>query len=95
MKVVKMKTVDIESAIKSYLNDNFLNRLPNIILKDDDSLFENGIVDSTGVLEMVAFIEQTFDIRVEDEDLIPENLDSINRLNAFIKTKLNSKIEVT
>ncbi|QNT76169.1 acyl carrier protein [Dehalogenimonas etheniformans] len=90
-----MKTVDIESAIKSYLNDNFLNRLPNIILKDDDSLFENGIVDSTGVLEMVAFIEQTFDIRVEDEDLIPENLDSINRLNAFIKTKLNSKIEVT
>ncbi|XUX01114.1 MAG: acyl carrier protein [Dehalogenimonas sp.] len=90
-----MKNADIESAIKTYLNDNFLNRLPSVILKDDDSLFENGIVDSTGVLEMVAFIEQTFDIRVEDEDLIPENLDSINRLNAFIRTKLNPKIEVT
>jgi acyl carrier protein len=56
-------------------------------LKDDASLLEEGIMDSTGVLDLVAFIEESFSIRVEDEELIPENLDSVDRLVAFVEKK--------
>jgi len=56
-------------------------------LRDDDSFLEKGIIDSTGVLELVAFIEENFGIKVEDEELIPENLDSIDNLVTFINSK--------
>ena len=54
---------------------------------DSDSFFENGIIDSTGVLELVSFIEDKYDIQVKDEELIPENLDSIDNLSKFLKSK--------
>ena len=57
---------------------------------DDDSFLENDLIDSTGVLELVAFIEENFNIRVEDEELIPENLDSVNKLINYIQLKMNS-----
>ena len=57
-------------------------------LVDDESMLEKGIIDSTGVLELVAFIESTFDIKVEDEELIPENLDSIKNIVSFLERKL-------
>ena len=57
-------------------------------LSDDDSLLDSGIVDSTGVLELVAFIEDEFDLEVKDEELIPENLDSIDQLVAFVERKM-------
>lgn len=56
-------------------------------LPDDVSLLEEGIMDSTGVLDLVMFIEETFGIQVKDEELIPENLDSVDRLVAFIQKK--------
>ena len=56
-------------------------------LKDDVSLLEEGIMDSTGVLDLVMFIEETFGIQVKDEELIPENLDSVDRLVAFVEKK--------
>jgi len=52
-----------------------------------DSFMERGIIDSTGVLELVNFIQQTFKITVNDEDLTPENLDSVNNLVSYIKRK--------
>ena len=57
-------------------------------LVDDESMLEKGIIDSTGVLELVAFIESTFEIKVEDEELIPENLDSIKNIVSFLERKL-------
>jgi acyl carrier protein len=57
-------------------------------LVDDESMLEKGIIDSTGVLELVAFIESTFEIKVEDEELIPENLDSIKNIVSFLGKKL-------
>jgi len=60
-------------------------------LQENDSLLEKGIIDSTGVLELVSFIEEKYNITVEDEELIPENLDSINRIAEFIKRKLTNK----
>jgi len=56
-------------------------------LADSASLMETGIIDSTGVLEMVAFLESTFGVRVDDEEMLPENLDSIARVAAFVCRK--------
>ena len=58
-------------------------------LKDTDSFLENGIIDSTGVLELVSFLEEKFGIEVADEELIPENLDSITNVVNYLQRKLN------
>lgn len=55
---------------------------------DDDSLIDGGIIDSTGVMELVAFIEETYGVAVADDELVADNLDSIKRLRAFVETKL-------
>ena len=79
-----MKT---KEAIRKFIIGNFiLDEAQN--LGEEDSLLEKGIIDSTGVLELVAFIEEKFTIRVEDEELIPENLDSIRSITEFIHRKL-------
>jgi len=57
---------------------------------DDDSFMGEGIVDSTGVLQLVEFLEETYGITVEDEELIPENLDSLNNVSAYLARKLNT-----
>ena len=59
-------------------------------LGSDDSFMESGIIDSTGILELVRFLEATFGIKVADEEFIPDNLDSINKIVAFLQTKLPS-----
>jgi acyl carrier protein len=81
--------MDIGGEIRKFISQNFLLRNGPDSLKDDDSLLEKGIIDSTGVLELVSFVEETFDIRVEDEELIPDNLDSINKLVLYVGRKLN------
>ncbi len=56
-------------------------------LSDDASLLDHGIIDSTGVLELIDFVESTYGIKVEDDEMVPENLDSINRITAFVARK--------
>lgn len=58
--------------------------------KNDDSLLSEGIIDSTGILSLIAFIEQEFDIKIEDHEIIPENLDSVKKITAFLHHKQNS-----
>ncbi|MCP4607477.1 MAG: acyl carrier protein [Planctomycetes bacterium] len=79
--------VDIKMEIRKFISNNFV--LPDGLdgLKDNDSFLENGIIDSTGVVELVTFVEETFDIIVEDEELIPDNLDSVSSLVVFITEK--------
>ncbi len=77
--------VKIKREVRDFVMENFL---PEKALADDDRLLENGIIDSTGILEIVSFIETTYGLAVEDEDLIPDNLDSIDRITAFIRKKL-------
>ena len=72
--------------IRNYIIDNFLFGEENG-LKENTSFLEEGILDSTGVLELVTFIEATFGFVVEDEDLVPENLDSIQNLIRYIQHK--------
>ena len=79
--------------LRSFVIENFLfgeeGKLGN-----DDSFLESGIIDSTGVLELVRFLEATFSIKVADEELIPDNLDSINKIVSFLQGKLSSSATV-
>jgi acyl carrier protein len=75
------------NKIREFIIENFLFGVPDNRLGDDDSLLEKGILDSTGVMELVAFLEKTYEILVEDEELDPENLDSIGRINSYVHRK--------
>ncbi|RTZ97536.1 MAG: acyl carrier protein [Deltaproteobacteria bacterium] len=79
--------IDIKTKIRSFIIENFLFGDDNG-LKDDTSFLEEGIIDSTGVLELVTFLEEEFEIEVDDEELIPENLDSINNVTAYLEGKI-------
>ena len=78
---------DTVATIRQFIFDNFLFDAAEEDLGNDDSFLEQGVIDSTGVLELVEWLEDTFDIAVDDEELIPENLDSVNQLAAFIAKK--------
>jgi acyl carrier protein len=77
-----------KEKIKQFVVETFLFDDPDSALDDDESLLDAGIIDSTGVLELVAFIEDEYDIEVKDEELIPDNLDSINKIAAYIEKKM-------
>ena len=59
-------------------------------LKDDSSFLQERIVDSTGILEIITFLESQFSIKIEDDELLPENLDSLNNIDAFLRRKMAS-----
>lgn len=76
-----------EDAILKFITDNFMIGQNPDKLKSDTSFLDNGIIDSLGVLELVSFLEERFSIEVKDEELVPENLDSIRNLVAYIERK--------
>ena len=75
----------IEALIRAYILENFLYSDDGEQLQNGDSFLETGIVDSTGVVELVMFVEETFDIEVPDEDVVPENFDSVKALVCYIQ----------
>lgn len=79
--------MDIKAQIREFITDNFMMGRDPEELKDNGSLLEMNIIDSTGVLEMVGFLEETFEITIEDDELIPDNLDSLVKMKAFINRK--------
>ena len=83
--------MSIETLIRDYVLENFLFTSDNGHLQDDDSFLEEGIVDSTGVLELVMFVEETFGITVQDEEIVPQNFDSVSQLAAYVRRKLASQ----
>ena len=78
----------IEEQVRQYIANNFLFSDNGYQLSDDASFLEEGIVDSTGVLELVMFVEETFDVTVEDDEIVPESFDSVSRLAAYIRRKI-------
>lgn len=78
---------DIEAQIRQYVRENFILGQEDLELSDRDSFLESGIIDSTGILELVAFVEEGFDIEILDEEMLPENLDSISNAANFIRSK--------
>ena len=78
----------LKDKIRMFIIENFLFG-NNDNLEDNSSFLEEGILDSTGILELVGFIEEEFNITVKDEELIPEYLDSINNVTAYLQSKRN------
>lgn len=79
--------MDYAGTVKSFVVETFLFGEDGK-LKEDTSFLESGMIDSTGILELVAFLEETFGIRMEDDELIPENLDSISNVAGYLQRKV-------
>ena len=79
--------MSVESEIRKFIEEHFIVEGDDHLI-DEDSLLEKGIIDSTGVLELVAFIEETYKFKIQDEELVPENLDSIKNISKFILEKM-------
>ena len=77
----------VEQEIRQFILDNFLFGEVERSPSSEDSLLERGIVDSTGVLELVAFLEKKFGIEILENELVPSNLDSLNKLVDFVARK--------
>ncbi len=75
-----------KDKIRAFVVENFLFGSDEN-LEDNTSFLDEGIIDSTGILELVSFLEEEFSITVEDEELIPENLNSINNVSAYLERK--------
>jgi acyl carrier protein len=82
-----MHTTTLALQVRGFITDNYMLD-GACALSDGDSFIDGGIIDSTGVLELVAFLQETFGIRVEDEELTTENLDSIDKVVAYLGRKL-------
>ena len=82
---------DIAQAVRGFIAENFLFRDEADAIANDASLLDAGIIDSTGVLELVSFLETTFGIEVADEDMLPENLDSIRAITGYVTRKLSDR----
>lgn len=79
----------VEEQIRNYIIQNLMFGDETVQLDTNDSLLESGIVDSVGVMELVLFAEQEFSLEIADDEIIPENFDSIGRLSNFIRSKRN------
>ncbi len=77
----------VRSEIRTFIVDNFLFGQDGAGIPDDQSFLQSGIIDSTGLLELVGFIEQRYGIVIEDRELLPENLDSLQQVSAFVVRK--------
>lgn len=80
--------IDLERDVRRFLADNFPLGKDATALSGIDSLLEAGVIDSTGVLELVGFLEDHYSISISDEELLPENLDSVDTIVQFLQRKL-------
>jgi acyl carrier protein len=81
------QTTDIQRAIRAFIEENFLFGADSSRLTDTTSFLESGTIDSTGILEMIQFIESTYGVRVEDSEMLPQYLDSIDNVARFVEMK--------
>jgi len=77
----------VQQALRAFIIESFLPQSGLDSFQDSDSFMERGIIDSTGVLELLEFIEEKFSLKVEDEEVVPDNLDSLDKLTAYICRK--------
>jgi acyl carrier protein len=79
--------MELKSQIRQFILKNYLFSSDEKALDDGVSLMKTGVVDSTGVLELISFLEEQFGVKVEDEEMTPENLDSVDRIVTFVSGK--------
>ncbi len=83
-----MNRETIEQELKGFLEENFILDGGADQLGNDESLTQAGVLDSMGVLELIMFIEERFGVKVPDEDTLPENLDSVNRIVGYVERRM-------
>jgi acyl carrier protein len=83
---------NVLARVRAFIEENFLFRSDVSELSDSDSLLENGVMDSTGILELVAFLESDFSIQMTDAEIVPDNLDSIAAISTYLERKLGAAI---
>ena len=79
--------MDAQTTIKEFIQKEFLARRDAKEVSGEDSLLDSGLIDSTGIFEIVGFLETQFKIEVADEEIVPENFETMNDIVAFINTK--------
>ena len=82
-----MDVETFESELRQYVVDNFLFGDESIVLADDTSFLETGKIDSTGVIELIGYLEDSCGITIADEEVVPDNLDSIAKIARFVRAK--------
>ncbi len=85
--------MDIEQTVRDYIVENFLLG-DDSGLDSSQSLLRTGVIDSTGIMELVMFLEETYRIEVADTEMLPENLDSIANVLRFVERKLTGRAAV-
>jgi acyl carrier protein len=88
---VSIEAAQVESEVRSYLLENHLFTSDDAQLSNDASLLEKGIIDSTGILEIIMFLETKFGVTVKDSEMLPENFDSVNNIVRFIQRPKTSQ----
>ncbi|MES1263531.1 MAG: acyl carrier protein [Peristeroidobacter soli] len=78
---------DIKATVRRYILENFLMGDAGVQLQDDQSFLDHHIIDSTGFIELVTYLEDAWRIKIQDEEMIPENLDSLDNIERFIRSK--------
>jgi len=79
--------MSVQTQIRHYILENFLYTSDESKLGDSDSFLEHGIVDSTGILELLMFVEEAFGFEVDDEEVLPDHFDSVERLTRYVEQK--------
>lgn len=87
--------METRKQIKRYILNNFLFSDDANMLADTTSLIGDKVVDSTGMLELIMYLEETFGISIADTEMIPENLDSVERISQYVAFKLDSTVDAT
>jgi acyl carrier protein len=82
---------DVSTAVRAFVEENFLYRSDGGAIAADQSLLDAGLIDSTGILELVAFLEERFGIQMADADIVPENLDTLDSIAAYVRRKLGER----
>lgn len=80
--------MEIRDKIREFIRENILIGLHNVSFGDDDSFLDDNIIDSTGILELVAYLEDEFGVEVRDSELVPDNFNSLSQLSRYVESKI-------
>jgi len=79
----------VEGSIKKYIENKFLRGDAKKSISTEESLLDSGLIDSMGIFELVAFLEKEFDIEITDEDLVPDNFESLNLIASMVTKRIS------
>lgn len=83
-------SIDIAGDVRNFIQSHFLLNSSECTIEETSSFMENGIIDSTGILELVTFLQEKYKITVEEDEMQPQNLDSLSSVSNYIRSKLTA-----